>query len=206
MAKTCKEIIDRTQLDRYRPLRTVGMRETVSFSDRGSLAISADLMESWPKGKDYLVIYATPKTRAQLFLEPTGPQEVGSLKLGRDDNGSAKCNGKAAIHQFGLDDVAGSRRCPARWVDGLIVASIEDATVVPRRKHAAKPKEASRESSATDDSGGSAGWIGKMRCADCGKEVAYRIIAGCRVTRGHKDPDGLPCGGLVDDDLVVDDD
>jgi hypothetical protein len=188
------EIVDRTQLDRYRPVRTVAMRETVSFSDRGSLAISVDLMESWPKDKLYVVIYATPKTRSQLFLEPGGPDDVGSLKLPCDTNGSAKANGKAVIHQFGLDDVAGVRRCRARWVDGLIVADIEGATIVPRRSKARKP-----ETPAADE-GPSAGWVGKMKCADCGKEVAYRIIAGCRVTRAHKAPDGLPCGGVVDDD------
>lgn len=183
------EIVDRTQLDRYRPVRTVAMRETVSFSDRGSLAISVDLMESWPKDKLYVVIYATPKTRSQLFLEPAGPDDVGSLKLPRDTNGSAKANGKAVIHQFGLDDVAGVRRCRARWVDGLIVADIEGATIVPRRSKARKPEAPA-----------SGGWVGKMTCPDCYKDVAYRIVAGRRVTRAHQAPDGLPCGGVVDDD------
>lgn len=128
------DIIDRTRLDRYRPLRSVQMRETVSFSDLGSLVISADLMESWPQDKQYVMIYTTPKTRKELFLEPSGPEELGSLKFRRDGTGSAKAKGKAAIHQFGLDDIEGSRRCPARWVDGLIVASIENATLVKRRR------------------------------------------------------------------------
>jgi hypothetical protein len=194
MAKTTNNTIDRTQLDRYRPIRTVGMKATVSFSDRGSLAISADLMASWPAGRSYGVIYAS-KDRKFLFIEPAGPDDVGSLKLPRDGCGSAKANGKAAIHQFGLDAFAGSRRCPARWADGLIVASIVEATSVPRRAK-------SRVHAKTQSDGelpSSSGWVGQMKCPDCCKEVAYRIVAGCRVTRKHNAPDGVPCGGVVDD-------
>lgn len=183
------EKIDRTQLDRYRPGRTVAIQQTVSVSNRGSLRVSADLMADWPPERQFVVLYAGPggaAKRTHLYLEPAGPDDRGSLKIQRDDCGSVKLNGKVAIHQFGLDDVVGVRRCPARWLDGLIVAGIEEAEIVTRAPQAASKHSGTR--------------LRVMRCPGCGKSVSYRLDDGHRVTRAHKDPDGLPCAGTAIDE------